>query len=84
MGSNVKPVPMVTCRAAMGIARRVLPFSPAFRARLGGQRAQVGPLRPRLPSVGTALSGGSSNQHRQHLLRIEIFNPKSPQFPLHP
>jgi hypothetical protein len=44
----------VRCRAAMGIVRRLGALSPASRTRLGGRQAQVGALRPRLPSVVTA------------------------------
>jgi hypothetical protein len=41
----------------MGIARRLGALSPAFQIRLGGRRAQVGPLqRPSLIFV-TALQG---------------------------
>jgi len=49
----------------LGLARSVQ----RFRTRLVGRRAEVGPLRPRLPSVAKALSGCYSNEHGQQPLR---------------
>jgi len=60
----------------MGVAARPGALSPACRTRLVSRRAEVGALRPRLPSVAKALSGCFSNQHGQKPLRVEVLDSK--------
>jgi hypothetical protein len=60
----------------MGIAMPVGAQRPALYAGFRSRQAHIGLLERPSPIFVTALSGCFSNQHRQHLLRVEVVDAK--------